>query len=142
MTVMELPTAVRHPLLLPSIFWGTFLSWYFWEEPKRIVKNYASYARAFEEIFSFVFLIRTLLKPWKNITDAYPQKGFNIGAIAQAFTLNMTARMIGFLFRFVTLLFGIAIQVTLLAGFLAYLLLWLFFPAIFLYGLGYLFQLV
>ena len=135
---MALSTPLYRPAQLVNLFLNSFLPWYFWEEPGRIMRQYLAYARAIEEIFSFVFLLRTLLRPWKNIRDTTETKGINIGAMAQALTLNITSRMIGFLFRSCALLFAIVVQAALLAGFLSYLVVWFFFPAIFAYSLFFL----
>jgi len=124
--------------LLPGLFVGSFLPWYFFEEPKRIVKTYGAYAGAFMEIISITFLLRTLVSPWKSITDEYPDNRMNIGGIAQSLTLNITSRIIGFLFRIVALTISITIQVTLLVFFTAYLLLWFLYPGILVAGIAYL----
>ncbi|MCK5015508.1 MAG: hypothetical protein KAS32_00390 [Candidatus Peribacteraceae bacterium] len=112
------------------LFITSYLPWYFIEHPTKIIKTYFKYARAFFEIISVIFLLKTLLSPWKSIADEYPTNLMNIGEIAQVFTLNMTTRIIGLLFRLVALLFSIVSHICLLAGFLAYLLFWLTYPAI------------
>ncbi|HLD32324.1 MAG TPA: hypothetical protein VJB10_01905 [Candidatus Peribacteraceae bacterium] len=123
--------------LLPGLFLGSFLPWYFFEEPKHIVKTYILYARAFHEIVSIKFLLLTLISPWKSIRDEYPSGGFNLGEFAQSLTLNITSRVIGFLFRIVTLTIGLAMQVALFVGFLAYIILWFFYPGILIAGIAY-----
>ncbi len=67
-----------------------FLRWYFKEMPVRITGGAVKYIFTICEIFSIIFLFKTFFKPWKSITDSYPIRGFNIGMIAQTFTLNMT----------------------------------------------------
>lgn len=47
--------------LLPGLLLGSFLPWYFFQEPKRIAKSYVSYAGAFLEILSIKYLLLTLL---------------------------------------------------------------------------------
>jgi len=116
--------------LLPGLFLRSFVPWYFYEEPKHILKTYAAYAEAFLEVISIPFLLRTLLSPWKSITDDYPTNRLNIGALLQSLTLNITSRIIGLLFRIVALALGIVIQCVLLMFFTCYLLLWLLYPAV------------
>ncbi len=111
--------------LLPA-----FLYWYFAERPHEIVSNYLNYANAFSESFSLMFMLKTLFSPWKNITDEYPSKGFNLEQILETFFLNVTSRVIGMVFRLFAMILGIAIQIGLIAGFMSYLLLWLLFPVI------------
>lgn len=129
-------TLCRPTLSLPLA--GSFLRWYFLERPWHVVGAYGAYAKTFGEIFSPVFLLCTLFKPWKNIMDAYPSKGLNLNAIAQAFTLNCVSRVIGAIFRLSALCLGIVLQVALLVGIAGYLLLWMLFPLVFLVGLVFL----
>lgn len=105
-----------------------FLMWYWSVHPRKILRMYASYAQAFGEMFSIIFLLKTLFAPWKSIRDAYPKKGFDISAILETWTLNVTARSIGCIIRIAAILVGIVLQVIVLAFFLSYLALWLAFP--------------
>ena len=104
------------------------LPWYFLERPRDIARTYLSYAAVFSEVFSFLFLLRTLFSPWKNIRDSYPNRGFNLTLILQAWTFNIVTRAIGAVIRLGAIIIGIALQLLLLGGFLLYLVLWLFFP--------------
>jgi hypothetical protein len=123
--------------LLPGLFLGSFLPWYFYEEPKHIIKTYIAYAAAFLEIISIPFLLRTLLSPWKSITDEYEMKGFNFSELAQSLTLNVTSRVIGLLFRSITLIIGTAAQLVLFVFFLAYFVLWILYPGLLVAGIAY-----
>ena len=114
--------------LIPGLFLGSFLPWYFFEEPRRIVQTYFAYAKAFMEVISIKFLLLTLISPWKSIKDEYSTKGFNLTAFLQSVTLNITSRVIGFLFRIVALSIGIVIQLILIVIFSAYLALWFAYP--------------
>ncbi|MBT5236986.1 hypothetical protein HOL63_01285 [Candidatus Peregrinibacteria bacterium] len=130
---------IRHPLIFTGITVPEFLRWYFWEQPSAIMRRFFDYLRAFIEIFSFIFLVRTLFSPWRQIKDKYPDRGINIAAISEAFTLNMVSRTIGFLFRIVTLFIGIAFIITLTVVFAAFYLAWLVFPLLFWVCISYLF---
>jgi len=134
---MSLLLILRHPIVLVTVLLR-LPGWYFGTVPKRIVRGYWEYARAFSEIFSVWFLVKTLLKPWKSITDKYPDRGLNIALFAQAFTLNCTSRVIGMLFRLTALVFEIVSQVALLVGFIVFLLFWLTFPLLLLLDIFYL----
>ncbi|MCF7844982.1 MAG: hypothetical protein K9M03_04105 [Kiritimatiellales bacterium] len=135
---MSLITALRHPTLSTSILLE-FFKWYFLEMPLKLVLSWGEYMRMVGEIFSFLFLIKTFLKPWKSITDKYPEKGFHLGLIAQAFTLNCTSRIIGMIFRSIALVIGIATGLFVIAIFLAILIVWIFFPVLVVLDLVYLF---
>jgi hypothetical protein len=107
-----------------------FLSWYFSQRPREIIRRYKEYAGAFGDAFAFKFMMKTLFSPWKSITDEYPQKGFNLEAIASTFFLNLTSRLIGFVFRSAAILTGVFIQIALFTGYAVYLIIWVFFPLV------------
>jgi hypothetical protein len=105
-----------------------FLRWYFLQRPLAIARAYQDYAAAFGSMFSIVF-----------IRDAYPKKGFDVTAILQTLTLNVTARTIGCIIRLSALLFGLLLQGALFAGFSLYILLWVTFPVIAVFAIPFLF---
>lgn len=107
-----------------------FLRWYLVQRPGKIVREYVAYAAAFGSMFSIIFLLKTLFAPWKSIRDSYPTKGFDLTAILQTLTLNITARAIGCIIRLGALVFGALLQAALFAGFSLYILLWLVFPLV------------
>ncbi len=111
------------------------LPWYFLEYPRAMVGKYLTYARVFGEVFSFVFLLRTLLSPWKNIHDSYPTRGFNLNLILQTLTFNVITRGIGAIVRLGAIVMGLFVQVALFVGFAAYIAIWMLFPIVFLWGL-------
>mgnify|MGYP006865011742 CR=1 FL=1 len=131
---------IRHPLIFTGTTLPEFIRWYFWEQPSRILRLYFAYLRAFVEIFSFIFLVRTLISPWRHITDAYPKRGFNLNLFAQALTLNIVSRTIGFIFRSVTLFFGLTAVTVLTVCFAFFYMAWLSFPIVFWIGLTYIFS--
>lgn len=114
-----------------------FLPWYVARKPAGIVKDYIAYCDALNEIFSFGFLLRTLVSPWKGITDNYPKRGLDLSMMGQAFVLNMMSRLIGCIFRLVTIAAGVIAQVCCLVFFACYLLVWIAFPLLAAVALGY-----
>lgn len=106
--------------------------------PKKIVLRYWAYATTLWSMFSFVFLLKTLFSPWKNITEAYPSNKLDLVRIMQALTMNMTARGVGFVIRLMTIVMGIFIELAVLAYYVVYLALWITFPIIFVYSIQYL----
>ena len=126
------------PAVLLSLFWNTFLSWYLLTRPLQIIQTYFAYARTFWEMLSITFLLKTLISPWKNLTDAYPKNSLNLSQLAQTFTMNCTARMIGLIIRLSTIIIGLLVQIALLAFFIIYFLFWMTFPVIAVIGIQYL----
>ncbi|MDD5469284.1 MAG: hypothetical protein PHO92_00570 [Candidatus Peribacteraceae bacterium] len=116
------------PLRLLRIFLRRFLPWYFMAQPVRILRAYVAYAAALGEIFSIVFLLKTLVSPWKSIADTYPKNMLLLGRVIQVFTLNCTARAVGAVVRITVILVGIAAQIALLACFAAAFFFWITFP--------------
>ena len=127
-------------MIFTGITLPEFVRWYFWEQPSRILRVYFAYLRAFVEIFSFIFLVRTLISPWRQITDPYPARGFNLSQFSQTLTLNIVSRTIGLIFRSVTLFFGLAAVVALTICFGFFYMAWLSFPVVFWVGLTYIFS--
>ncbi len=128
---------IRHPLIFTGITLPDFVRWYFWEQPRKILLTYLAYLRAFLEIFSFLFLLRTLFAPWRQISDVYTSNGFNIGRFMETLTLNMVSRVIGFLFRSITIAIGIVFLLALSILFMAFLGIWVVFPVAFWIALSY-----
>lgn len=116
--------------ILPSLFFTSFLPWYFLEQPKRILAQYVAYSNACNEILSITFLLRTYFSPWKSIIDEYPSNLMDYMAIAETFTLNCTTRIVGMIFRTVALAIALTVQIVLLIGYLTYFTLWLMYPGV------------
>ena len=129
---------IRHPLIFTGITVPEFIRWYIFDQPSKILRKYLEYLRACIEIFSFVFLVRTLFSPWRQIADPYQKRGFNLNYFLQTLTMNTVSRTIGFLFRSVTLFIGLGFVVALTFGFALFYLAWLAFPVLFWMGASYL----
>jgi hypothetical protein len=111
-----------------------FLRWYYLKAPLRILSGYRDYAIALLEIIPFGFLLLTLLSPWKNIADRTTVRGLDIKHITEALALSLLARGVGCVVRILTIALGLVFHIFLLAGTIVYLLAWLGFPIILLYG--------
>ena len=132
---------LRHPLILTGITVPDFLRWYFWKRPCFIAKTYVAYLRAMVEIFSFVFLLRTLFSPWKQITSSPAKSILHFSEWGQALTLNIVSRTIGFLFRTIMLCIGTVVTLILTIVYALYFVAWLLFPILFFVGLFFLLNL-
>ena len=124
----------RHPALAGETASG-FLKWYFAEVPLHFLRSYGEYFRALNEIFSFWFLIKTFLSPWKGIVDRTERRGFDLNLIAQAIVLNITSRIIGMVFRLTALIVGIVVELVFFTAFTAMIIVWLAFPVLFILDL-------
>lgn len=122
---------LRHPALLGEIVIADFLPWYFILEPLAILRTYGSYAEALNQILSVPFLLRTLLSPWKSITDQYPPNLLQLRKFTEALVLNLLSRVMGFVIRIVTIAFALTLHVTLLLGFGTFLVSWYLYPILF-----------
>ena len=128
---------VRHPLIFTGITVPEFVRWYVFDQPSKILKAYFAYLRAFVEIFSFSFLVRTLFSPWRQIVEEKTERGFNLQKWAMRVSFNMVSRTIGFLFHVITLFMGIVFVTSLTVCFATFYMLWLSFPVLFWIGISF-----
>ncbi len=105
--------------------------WYCIEMPLVILRNTLAYMKSFAFVFSFVFLLKTLVSPWKNQLYAYPSKGLDIQKILEVFVSNTVSRMVGMTMRLVVLVVGCIVEtMTLTVGLLLFVV-WVTFPIVF-----------
>ena len=128
---------LRHPVLTTMTV-TSFLPWYLGLAPKQICKRCGEYASALAEIFAFVFLLKTLLSPWKAIRGEFPKRGFNISLMSQAIILDITSRVIGMLIRLGLMFIGLCMEIVLFAGTAVLLIIWYGFPVVLIANLLYL----
>src|SRR3989344_4662122 len=107
---------------------ATFLPWYFWQMPRKIVRTYIWYARTLADMFSFIFLIKYVLAPWKSLTDDYPVNQFQLAESLAVWSLNTISRVIGAIIRTATFAIGLAAEAICLGVFALFLVAWLAFP--------------
>lgn len=105
-----------------------FVFWYFVRRPVAIVRTWISFSAALQESFSLLFLLRTLLAPWKRILDPFPKNIFDVSALFEAIVFNAVTRAIGAIIRLVTLILGTVLLLLTAVLFLGYLLVWMVFP--------------
>lgn len=117
-----------------------FIKWYYLEAPASVVRGYIAYARAIAEIVPFVFLLRTLLLPWKNIADRTRMRGIDLGRIVEKLSLGLLACGVGFVVRLLTIVMGLFLQILLVILVLTYLVVWIAFPILLVMGIGFIFQ--
>lgn len=82
------------------------LLWYGWTRPYGILRGGFRYAAALLESFSVIFLLKTLVSPWKNILD--DSKPRTIQAIMEGWCLNLLSRGVGCVVRIVSVVAAFA----------------------------------
>lgn len=90
-----------------GILLKAFVAWYTVEFSRRIVLAGRDSLTVVGRMIPVLFLLRTFVSPWKQIRDTTPRKGFNLEAVLEALTLNLTARTIGMIFRTLALFLGV-----------------------------------
>ncbi len=86
-----------------------FVKWYVAEVPLAIIQGTRSYAGALMRMFSVTFLLKTSIRPWKNMRQTYPDTGIQIKKILEAWSANMVARGVGVVIRLSTAGFGLLV---------------------------------
>lgn len=79
-----------------------FVAWYAWTRPYGILLGGFRYAAAILASFSVIFLLKTLLSPWKNILD--DSRPRTIQAIMESWSLSLLSRGVGCVVRIVSIL--------------------------------------
>ncbi|MDD5041624.1 MAG: hypothetical protein PHX87_04435 [Candidatus Peribacteraceae bacterium] len=127
--IAGLPALLKRPAFVLQVLVTDFLPWVLWQEPLNILRGYFEYARAFSEILSVPFLLKTLLSPWKGIAEEMPSV-VRWDQFLQAFFVNLVTRMIGMVIRLLAILLSIVLQVVLFALFAVLFVGWFVFPII------------
>lgn len=107
-----------------------FVPWYVATVPHRIVRDGVANLRALHESFSIVFLLRTLVQPWKHITDPYPSKGINVTEILATLSMNLVSRGVGAVIRLITIVISLAIECAAIVAVLSFLAFWIALPVL------------
>jgi hypothetical protein len=107
-----------------------FLTWYLVEVPRQILQGVIDYIETFAQMFSFLYLLRTIIKPWKNLVKSYPDKGLDVQKIFEVWTTNMVARTVGAMVRIATIGVGGFIEFCVILAGGACLIFWYGFPVI------------
>lgn len=85
-----------------------WISWYFWSGPKDLFQIWVDFLRFAAHFFSIFSLLRTLINPWKRISESY--KGIaNISENFQVLVLNTFSRVVGFFVRITIISIGIVV---------------------------------
>ncbi len=105
--------------------------WYFIEMPTAIFYNTIEYMKSLAYIFSFIFLIKTLVSPWKNQLYAYPSKGLDLKKVTEVFISNSVSRIVGLVMRTFVILIGVLLEVLVFLLGITFFIVWFLFPLVF-----------
>lgn len=103
----------------------TYLFWHYtaaWEDVLRLYLNLSWFLWNF---FSIRILLQTLFSPWHRRRE-HPEKEF--GGLLGSLILNSILRMVGFLIRSLTILFGLITLAVFSILYAAFFALWPFLP--------------
>jgi len=106
-----------------------FFTWYFFDQPKAILKAWKNFLRFNLEYFSIILLLKTLFSPWRRYVWSYG-RGFDFRRYLEAFTSNTISRGLGALLRVFLILIGIFLELFVFLAGLTILILWFLWPII------------
>lgn len=110
-----------------------FLSWYFIESPKAILRGLANLLYFNLNYFSIPILLKTLFSHWHRYRLSYG-RGFSPSRYAEVFIFNMFSRIIGAIVRIIFIIIGVFFEIFLLGGGIFVFLVWFFLPLIIVYS--------
>lgn len=114
---------------IPQNIFFQYLSWHFFDVPKKILKAFKNILLFNLEYFSIFLLLKTFFSHWRRYSFAYP-RGFDIKAYAGVFFSNLISRISGAVVRTFLIVLGILVEILiLLLGGIVFLG-WFFFPFI------------
>lgn len=84
----------------------SLFSWWYWQGWLLRINNIIGYSARLAETFSLGILVKTLFKPWKQMTDIGPkQTGLN--GLSKSLVDGFISRLVGFFIRSFVLTAGI-----------------------------------
>jgi len=114
---------------IPQNIFFQYLSWHFFDVPKKILKAFKNILLFNLEYFSIFLLLKTFFSHWRRYSFAYP-RGFDIKVYAGVFFSNLISRVLGAVVRTFLIVLGILVEILiLLLGGIVFLG-WFFFPFI------------
>ena len=104
-----------------------FISWYFIEKPKNLLKIGKNFFLFSLKYFSIILLLKTLFSYWRSYKWSYG-KGFDIKRYIEVFLSNLISRTIGAIIRFLLIFVGLIIQVLIVLITIIVIVLWFSLP--------------
>lgn len=115
-----------------------YIFWYYYKAPFDLLKIWQNFLKFFWSYFLPIpQLLKTLFSPWRRDITRYSYKvyGFDPKILLQTIAFNLVSRSIGFLVRFLSIIFVIALEMSLLVFGIALFIFWFTWPLIFLVSL-------
>ena len=111
-----------------------WIGWYFRVGPGNLFSIWIDILRFTGQFFSIAPLFKTLISPWKRISEPY--RGLaDISENFQIFILNTFSRVIGFFIRSFIIIIGIlALILVFIGGILAFIV-WFLLPFLIIFGI-------
>lgn len=110
-----------------------FFTWYYEEGLSEFLEIWKNFLKFIWTFFSISDLFRTVVSPWKRDAQTGNWRGWHPVKFTQLLIENLFSRAVGFLVRTVTIAVGLFLFFVLLVSGLLLLLLWLIFPAVFVF---------
>lgn len=112
-----------------KIIFQKFVEWYFFEQPKAIIKGWKNLLKFNLEYFSVLLLLRTLFSPWRRYRWSYG-RGFDFRRYLEVAVSNAISRGLGAILRIFLIIIGLAVETLLLIGGIIGLILWFIWPLV------------
>lgn len=111
-----------------------YLSWYFFETSRSILKAWRNFLKFNLNYFSISLLFKTFFSPWRRYRWIYP-KGFDIGKYFEVFFSNLISRTLGAILRFFLIIIGLLFEIFIIFAGTIIFLGWLVLPILLIFGL-------
>ena len=112
-----------------KIIFHKFIEWYFFEQPRAIIRGWKNLLKFNLEYFSIPLLLRTLFSPWRRYRWSYG-RGFDFRRYLEAFVSNAISRGLGAILRIFLIIIGLVLETLLLIGGIVGLILWFIWPLV------------
>ncbi|MGM0439344.1 MAG: hypothetical protein ACQEP3_02850 [Patescibacteria group bacterium] len=109
--------------------------WHFKNAPKGLLTAWGNFLRFTIDFFSIIPLFKTLMSPWKKLSESYRKGLANFNENLQILILNSFSRFLGFLVRIVVIFIGLIATLTVFVlGFIIFIA-WFILPLLVLLGI-------
>jgi len=102
-----------------------YLFWHFVKVPKDILMAFRNFLLFNFKYFSIFFLLKTLFAPWRKYKESYG-RGFDFKRYFEAFTFNLTSRILGAIVRLIIIFIGLIFEVFIFVAGIIALFTWIF----------------
>ena len=103
--------------------------WHYSSAYRQIFSVWRNYLWYVNKMFSVTLLLRTLLSPWKRMTEVY-QGGFDIGRLFEVVLMNLMSRFVGLIIRIPLIICGVLLSALMGAGLVVFYVYWTVFPVL------------